>query len=64
MQTMTSEKKNKFFSFFDALRFLSWNMHALTILDILEANIDMPTIAQPMQDEVWRHEDILRIPTG
>ena len=54
--------KNKFLSSFDALRFLIWYIDAFTILDILEANIDIPTISEPTKDEIWRREDILRIP--
>ena len=54
--------KNKSLSSFDALRFLISYIDAFTILDVLEENIDIPTISEPTKDEVRRNEDILRIP--
>ena len=61
MQTNASEKKEPLISF-DALRSFLRNIDAFTVLAISEANIDIPTISKPAKNEIWRNEDILRIP--
>ena len=51
MQTNASEKKEPLISF-DALRSFLRNIDAFTVLAISEANIDIPTISKPTQNEM------------